>query len=66
MKYITKDMIEDVVTLCPYCMSPVSIEATGCCGEASTHFEDAYEIEGEYYLKSEIEVVENEKKETND
>jgi len=28
------------------------------CGEASTHLEDAYVIEDEYYLKHEIEVIE--------
>ena len=58
MKQITKDMIEDKYTVCPYCMSQVSSEKLGCCGESSAHFEDAYEIEGEVYLSSEIKIVE--------
>ena len=33
--------IEDKVLVCPYCMSP-SEGKLGCCGESSTHFEEAY------------------------
>ena len=52
---IYKDQIEDEVLTCPYCMSAVSFQQMGCCGESSAHFETAYIVSGieEYILKSE-------------
>lgn len=57
-KQVKETDIEDIVTVCPYCMTKVSADSLGCCGESSAHFEDAYIIEDEYYLKHEIEVIE--------
>jgi hypothetical protein len=56
-KQVKEIDIEDVVTVCPYCMTEMSSGALGHCGESSTHFEDAYIIEDECYLKREIEVI---------
>jgi hypothetical protein len=56
-KQVKETDIEDLVTVCPYCMTEMGPRDYGHCGEASTHFEDAYIIEDECYLKSEIEVI---------
>jgi hypothetical protein len=51
--------IDDEVLVCPYCMSEVRSGSRGCCGESSDHFETAFEVNGELFLKNEIEVVDN-------
>lgn len=58
MKQVKISDIEDELLVCPYCMTEVSIDDLGCCGESSAHFETAYLIEDELYLKREIEVIE--------
>lgn len=57
-KQIKEIDIEDELFVCPYCMTEVSSDDRGHCGESSTHFETAYIIEDELYLKREIEVIE--------
>lgn len=56
-KQVRKIDIEDKSLVCPYCMIEVSFDDQGCCGESSAHFETAYLIEGELYLKQEVEVI---------
>lgn len=57
-KQVKEIDIEDELFVCPYCMTEVSIDDLGCCGESRSHFETAYLIEGELYLKQEVEVIE--------
>lgn len=56
---IKSSQIEATIEVCPYCMSEVSHNATGCCGESSAHFETAVVYQGEAYLENEINVVED-------
>ena len=53
---VTQDMIQEEILVCPYCMSEVSHDDTGCCGESSSHFETAYVIQDETFLQSEVEI----------
>lgn len=57
-KQVKEIAIEDELLVCPYCMTEVSIDGLGCCGESSAHFETAYLIEDELYLKQEVEIIE--------
>lgn len=57
-KQIKKIDIEDELLVCPYCMTEMGSRDYGHCGESSTHFETAYLIEDELYLKQEFEVIE--------
>lgn len=57
MKQLKESLIETEALVCPYCMSEVSQDDSGCCGESSAHFETAYVTEDETYLKSEVEVI---------
>jgi hypothetical protein len=57
MIQLKESQIEAELLVCPYCMSEVSHNATGCCGESSAHFETGYATEDEIYLKSQIEIV---------
>lgn len=57
MKQVKISDIEDELYVCPYCMTEVSSDDRGHCGESSAHFETAYLIEGELYLEHEIEVI---------
>lgn len=54
---VTEDQIENEYLVCPYCMNTVSWSKIGCCGESSDHFEKAFEVDGELYLDSEIQIV---------
>ena len=56
LKVVKEEQITDEVWVCPYCMNEVN-EERGCCGESSAHFEKAYEVDGELYLTSELQIV---------
>ena len=51
--------ITDEVLVCPYCMSDVSSDQMGCCGESSAHFERAVVVGNEAYLESDIRRVDD-------
>lgn len=53
MNTIEKSKIEEIITVCPYCMECANNKRV-CCGEV--HFETAYVVDGEYYLESEVHV----------
>jgi len=57
MKQLKESQIEAELLVCPYCMSEVSQDDIGCCGESSCHFETGYATEDEIYLESQIEIV---------
>lgn len=61
MKQIKASHIENQFLACPYCMAEVSIDQwRGCCGESSAHFSEALEtLEGEVYLLSEVDVLDD-------
>lgn len=47
--------VEDRILVCPYCMDP-SEGKISCCGESSTHFENAnLMIDGTILLDSELD-----------
>lgn len=54
---INASQIDKAVFVCPYCMSEVSHDDTGCCGESSAHFETGYIVGEETLLESQIEIV---------
>ena len=60
MKQIKRSQIETEELVCPYCMSEVSQDDMGCCGESSCHFETAYIVGDNAYLHSEVELIEDE------
>lgn len=53
---VKPEMIQNEILACPYCMSEVSQDDTGCCGESSAHFEKAYVIQDETFLESEVQI----------
>ncbi len=59
MKRFLKSEVDDEIEVCPYCMNPPPRGRSGCCGESSAHFETAYDIKGELYLESEIELYDD-------
>ncbi len=54
--HVKPEAIQHETLACPYCMSEVSQDETGCCGESSAHFEKAYVIQDEIFLESEVEI----------
>lgn len=59
-RQIFESDILDELTVCPYCMYPVSCEQLGCCGESSAHFADAYDLGDELVLACEVDVIKDE------
>lgn len=58
MKKVFESQITDEVLVCPYCMEPKGYDVRSCCGESSTHFENAYEVDGEeIFLGHEIDII---------
>lgn len=53
-----ESQIERTITVCPYCMNEWSDrkDIFGCCGEINS--EEAFVIDGEAYLDSEVEIEE--------
>lgn len=59
---IKASSITDEFKVCPYCMDgPKHVDRayTGCCGESSSHYEQAYEVGEELYLESQIIIEED-------
>ena len=58
MRKFQENQITDEYLGCPYCMSIVGVDQSGCCGEANTHFITLYEIkgeDGEYFTEEDID-----------
>jgi hypothetical protein len=55
-RLIKESEILDELTVCPYCMNPAEGKS-GCCGESSGHFTDAYDLGDEVVLAHEVDVV---------
>lgn len=53
MKQIYESQVQDELTVCPYCYTPV--HKMSCCGE--THYEPAIDTGDEIYLLSEVEII---------
>lgn len=60
LKKLKVSQIETEILVCPYCMSEVSQNKMGCCGESSAHFEMAYVAQDETFLESEVELIDDE------
>ncbi len=46
--------------VCPYCLRDVKDDQSGCCGESSSHFTDAYITKAGAFLADEVVILEGE------